>query len=257
MYVMFTVLRKPLSPRDRHIASHPVLMPPTPSSARRCETFALPPLRCELALVRDVLTALVHTIAWTRALGCASARDERCERIDVRYVTCGESAVETKIRERCDAVIQWALRNRGGEADVSVSFYESERSDGASGTSRSGVKGALSAAIGGVMGESKRTAVCWERWRIGLEIFLGEELDEDERARARDALRDQVVGTQRHILSLVNEMKAHVPPVTTSDVVSFPFEITTPIAREDSPGSFGRDMLRRIASLSSTPPSMI
>ncbi|OUS49175.1 hypothetical protein BE221DRAFT_105738 [Ostreococcus tauri] len=215
-------------------------MPPTPSSARRCETFALPPLRCELALVRDVLTALVHTIAWTRALGCASARDERCERIDVRYVTCGESAVETKIRERCDAVIQWALRNRGGEADVSVSFYESERSDGASGTSRSG-----------------RTAVCWERWRIGLEIFLGEELDEDERARARDALRDQVVGTQRHILSLVNEMKAHVPPVTTSDVVSFPFEITTPIAREDSPGSFGRDMLRRIASLSSTPPSMI
>ena len=66
-------------------------------------------------------------------------------------------------------------------------------------------------------------------------------------ARApREALRDQVVGTQRHVLGLVNEMKAHVPPVTTSDVVSFPFEISVPLARDDSPGSFGRDMLKTL-----------
>lgn len=218
------------------------------------ETFALPPIRCELALARDVLTALAHTILWTRALGGTSPREEACERVDARYVTCGDASVDARVRERVDAVVRWALARGGGEADVSVSFYEREREGG---TRRSGASGALSAALGGARG-LKASRECWERWRIGMEIFVGEEVEEEERARARDATRDQLVGTMRHVLSLVNEMKSHVPPVTTSDVVSFPFEITTPIAREESPGSFGRDMLRRLANqMSSVSPSMI
>ena len=221
--------------------------------SRRRETFALPPLRCELSLARDALSALLHTIVWTRALGCCAPRDARCERVDVHYVTCGDATVDQKIEEKINALVRWALRTGGGEADVTVSFYERERD-----APRRG--GALREALSGARGrrdDARAARGHWEQWRIGLEIFRGEELSETERARAREALRDQVVGTQRHVLGLVNEMKAHVPPVTTSDVVSFPFEISVPTAREDSPGSFGRDMLKRLASLGATPPSMI
>jgi len=215
------------------------------------ETFALPPIRCELALARDVVIALAHTIVWTRALGATTPRDASCERLDARYVACGDPAVDARVRERADALVRWALASGGGETEVSVSFYERAREGRTRGR---GVGGGLSAALGPWKGSRE----CWERWRIGLEIFMGDEMEEEERARARDAVRDQLVGTQRHVLSLVNEMKAHVPPVTTSDVVSFPFEITTPIAREDSPGSFGRDMLKRLANhVSSISPSMI
>lgn len=217
------------------------------------EVFALPPLRCELSQVRDVLSALLHTIVFARALGCCAPRDARCERVDVHYVACGDGAVDGKIEEKINALVRWALKTGGGEADVAVSFYERERDKPRRG-------GALREALSG--GRTRREEAraangYWEQWRIGLEIFRGEELDETERARAREALRDQVVGTQRHVLGLVNEMKAHVPPVTTSDVVSFPFEISVPLARDDSPGSFGRDMLKRLASLGATPPSMI
>ena len=131
---------------------------------------------------------------------------------------------------------------------------------GALGAAMSSVSGGgdsfgSSSSGGGMYGG--HTGGFWEQWRIGLEIFRGEELDEEERRRAAEARRDQLVGTQQHILGLVNEMKAHLPPVTTSDVVSFPFEIIVPTVVADSPGSFGRDMLKRLASLSSTPPNML
>ena len=220
----------------RHVAT-------TPRDMNR-EVFALPPLRCELAQARDVLSALLHTIIFTRALGCLTPKEERCERLDVFYVTCGDAKVESKISEKINTLVQWALKTpHAQEADVCVSFYDRKEKQ------RGGISGVLS-------GRREERAY-WEQWRIGLEIFNGEECEEEERARRAEALRDQVVGTQQHILGLVNEMKGHLPAVTTSDVVCFPFEISVPIAHEDSPGSFGRDMLKRLASLSSTPPTMI
>ena len=144
------------------------------------EVFALPPLRCELSQVRDVLSALLHTIVFARALGCCAPRDARCERVDVHYVTCGDGAVDGKIEEKINALVRWALKTGGGEADVAVSFYERERDKPRRG-------GALREALSG--GRTRREEAraangYWEQWRIGLEIFRGEELDETERARA-------------------------------------------------------------------------
>ena len=70
------------------------------------EVFALPPLRCELAQARDVLSALLHTIIFTRALGCLTPKEERCERLDVFYVTCGDTKVENKVSEKINALVQ-------------------------------------------------------------------------------------------------------------------------------------------------------
>jgi len=220
---------------------------------QRREIFSLPPLRCEIAHCRDVLAAIAHTIVFTRALGCGRPRDERGEKLDVHYVACGDAAADGKIRDAANSIVTWALKTGGGEADVTLSFYERDR--GAPTPTRS-LRDALARSSGSWKRDSGASGY-WEQWRIGLEIFRGEELDEEERGRAAEALRDQLVGTQQHILGLVNEMKAHLPPVTTSDVVSFPFEIIVPTVVADSPGSFGRDMLKRLASLSSTPPSML
>ena len=44
----------------------------TRARMRAREVFALPPLRCELSQVRDVLSALLHTIVFARALGCCA-----------------------------------------------------------------------------------------------------------------------------------------------------------------------------------------
>jgi len=220
---------------------------------QRREIFSLPPLRCEIAHCRDVLAAIAHTIVFTRALGCGRPRDERGEKLDVHYVACGDAAADGKIRDAANSIVTWALKTGGGEADVTLSFYERDR--GASTPTRS-LRDALARSSGSWKRDGGASGY-WEQWRIGLEIFRGEELDDEARARASEALRDQVVGTQRHVLSLVNEMKAHVPPVTTSDVLSFPFEITVPVAQTESPGSFGRGILERLASLSSTPPSMM
>jgi autophagy-related protein 101 len=261
----------------------PLKAPHAKATSRRAETFALPPLRCETSQIRDVVSALAHTIVFTRALGCATPREEACARLDARFVACGSAEADKKVKDGIDALVAWALRGKGSggarggveEAEVCVRFYEPN--DGTHGGSAgSGARprtlsGALGAAMSSVSGGGDsfgssssgggmyggHAGGFWEQWRIGLEIFRGEELDEEERGRAAEALRDQLVGTQQHILGLVNEMKAHLPPVTTSDVVSFPFEIIVPTVVADSPGSFGRDMLKRLASLSSTPPNML
>ena len=86
----------------------------TRARMRAREVFALPPLRCELSQVRDVLSALLHTIVFARALGCCAPRDARCERVDVHYVTCGDGAVDGKIEEKINALVRWALKTGGG-----------------------------------------------------------------------------------------------------------------------------------------------
>ena len=54
-------------------------------------------------------------------------------------------------------------------------------------------------------------------------------------------------------MKLVNEKREHIPPVSSSDVVSFPYEITLP---SDTDAPFGLDMFKRVV-LNSTPPAML
>jgi autophagy-related protein 101 len=51
----------------------------------------------------------------------------------------------------------------------------------------------------------------------------------------------------------VNDRREHIPPVVSSEVVCFPYEITLP---SDADGHFGLDMLKRVV-LNSNPPPML
>eukprot|EP00270_Netrium_digitus_P009679 TRINITY_DN2955_c0_g2_i1.p3 TRINITY_DN2955_c0_g2~~TRINITY_DN2955_c0_g2_i1.p3 ORF type:complete len:101 (-),score=46.52 TRINITY_DN2955_c0_g2_i1:165-467(-) len=66
-------------------------------------------------------------------------------------------------------------------------------------------------------------------------------------------LQEQVQEVMLQVLRLVHERSSHIPPVVTSDVAPFPFDISIPTSSSDS-SAFGIDMLKRMLL---TPPPHI
>jgi hypothetical protein len=65
-------------------------------------------------------------------------------------------------------------------------------------------------------------------------------------------LQHTIVAATQHVIGLVNERKDHIPPVVSSEVVSFPYEISLPGESEGALfGSLKRMMLH------ATPPSLV
>ena len=98
--------------------------------------------------------------------------------------------------------------------------------------------------------------VYWEKWRLKLSVvrpgLQGELVDGAARARRHAAAEAGVLRCMERVLELADARKDHLPPVVSSEVVCFPFDITTPSATDSS---FGMDMLKKFVSQS--PPSML
>lgn len=79
--------------------------------------------------------------------------------------------------------------------------------------------------------------------------------DNPEAARLvrHNALEESLQACMLQLLTLVGEKKEHIPPVVSSDVVCFPYEITLP---SESDSHFGLDMFKRVV-LNSSPPAML
>lgn len=207
-----------------------------------CEVFDLaPPLEVEVFEVREVLRILFHTICFHRTLGVVRPQDQDSELFDITYVTCGESGVERVIEERISDFCHWLDKDPRGtrECMVCLSFYEKKQ------------KSAWFS-----KGEER---LHWEQWRVQLAVWRPDPATVetsacgDRRATHHQALQKDVEDKVMQILKYVNEKKDHIPPVVTSGIVSFPFEISLPA---ESESYYGMDMLKRLM-VNTRPPSVL
>eukprot|EP00850_Spirogloea_muscicola_P013744 SM000095S24958 [mRNA] locus=s95:153651:154495:- [translate_table: standard] len=105
----------------------------------------------------------------------------------------------------------------------------------------------------------------WEQWCIHLavvrspeathrldKVLDGTDMLAEERTRRHAALEAAIRETILQILQIIDEKKEHIPPVLSSEVACFPYEITIPSA---SDSAFGMDMFKRM--LQTNPPTML
>ncbi|KAJ3698651.1 hypothetical protein LUZ61_002356 [Rhynchospora tenuis] len=184
-----------------------------------CETCQLKELELDPAEIRDVLRCVLHTIFFHRALGLVRPKDVDCELFEITYVQCGDAELEKKIDEKIEQFVAWSEKHPNRKSQVCLSFYE--------------VKSKQSSWFG-----SKVERQFWENWIVNVNVhpinppkssFLNtrEKVLEETRTRM-SALETSVREILFQIIKFANEKQEHIPPITNSEVVSFPYEITTP-----------------------------
>lgn len=81
--------------------------------------------------------------------------------------------------------------------------------------------------------------VCWEQWVIDVTID-----DEKDKEKSRLKTEKQLREILFSILSVVNNNKDHIPPITTTDATPFPYQIVVPSDNgEETWGSVIKKML--------------
>ncbi|EFJ14139.1 hypothetical protein SELMODRAFT_423950 [Selaginella moellendorffii] len=214
-----------------------------------CEIFHLRELDVEPYQIREVLRCILHTVMFNRALGLVRPHDVDSELFDLTYVQCGDLTFEKKMEEKIDQLIAWVEKHPNKKITVCLSFYETRSKQNA-------------------WFGHKMERLYWEQWYVTLNTTvqqshlrskphhdkLGDALDlmTDERSKRHALLESGLKEVMLQILQQVNEKKDHVPPVTSQDVVSFPYEISIP---SSSDSSFGMDMFKRM--LQTGPPTML
>ncbi|XP_074588348.1 autophagy-related protein 101 [Curcuma longa] len=215
-----------------------------------CETFQLKELVGEPLEIREVLRCLLHTIVFHRALGLVRPKDVECELFELTYVQCGDHELDKKIEEKIDQFIAWVDKHPNKKSQICLSFYE--------------VKNKHPSWFG-----NKTERFYWEQWYINLHVLnpkshtkrhnskaplsTGENTSEEGSSR-RTALESSLREVLFQIISFVNEKKDHIPPVQNSEIISFPYEISTPSASDSSFG-WHADVLKRM--LQTGHPSML
>mmetsp|Transcript_37025 Transcript_37025/g.44771 ORF Transcript_37025/g.44771 Transcript_37025/m.44771 type:complete len:206 (+) Transcript_37025:392-1009(+) len=202
-----------------------------------CEVHELPVLPVENYQIREVLRCLLHTIMFNRALGPVRPREVDSELFDLAYVQCGDANVDRKIEEKIDSLCAWVEKHPGKRATVLLSFYEKR------------YKQAL-------WFSKQEERLYWEQWRMHFDVIQPSALDrhsESTRVQRHAALEEALQGALLNVLRLVNEKKDHIPPVVSSDVVCFPYEIT---GSSDNDSHFGLDMFKRVM-MHTSPPTML
>ncbi|MCO5597968.1 hypothetical protein L7F22_052056 [Adiantum nelumboides] len=211
-----------------------------------CEAFNLYELELEQYQIREVLRCILHTIMFHRALGLVRPKDVDLELFDITYVQCGDRDLERVIEEKIDLFVAWVEKHPNRKGQVCLSFYETRSKPAA-------------------WFSSKVERFHWEQWFVSLSpkasqnksrhgraltVDSGETLLE-ERNKRDAALEASLREVLFQIIQLVNDKKDHIPPVSNSNIVSFPYEISISSL---SDSSFRMDMFKRM--LHTGPPTM-
>ncbi|CAD5182326.1 autophagy-related protein 101-like isoform X1 [Musa acuminata AAA Group] len=215
-----------------------------------CETCQLKELVVEPPEIREVLRCILHTILFHRALGLVRPKDVECELFDITYVQCEDHELEKKIDEKINQFIGWVEKHPNRKSQVCISFYE--------------VKNKHATWFG-----NKIERFYWEQWYINLHIIspkphgkshntkahvvTGENAFEESNSRCA-ALESSLREVLFQIIKFVNEKKDHIPPLQNSEIVSYPYEISTPSSSDSSFG-WHADVLKRM--LQTGHPSML
>ncbi|URE28832.1 hypothetical protein MUK42_18242 [Musa troglodytarum] len=138
-------------------------------------------------------------------------KDVECEHFEITYVRCGDHEIEKKIDEKIDQFVGWVEKHPNRKGQICLSFYE--------------VKNKHATWFG-----SKIERLHWEQWYINLHVLnpKSHENASEESSSRQAALESSLREVLFQIIRFANERKDHIPTVQNSEIISFPYEISTP-----------------------------
>ena len=232
-----------------------------------CEYHDLPLIELEAHQVSEVLRCILHTIIFNRALGAVSPIEVDSELFDLTWVTCGDEAVDKRVESKVADIQTWIRRayntntnkttrpQNSNLLQINLSFFERRHPAGTGWFSR------------------QEQRLYWEQWAIHL--ALQEEFEsrvESARVQRRQALQGQLTTVLTAVITAANKKRDHIPPVVSGIALTFPFDVTldssTLQRKLSAEGSSltgaagsalfgGVDLVRRMLSSSTTPPSVL
>ncbi|KAF9583615.1 hypothetical protein BGW38_009030 [Lunasporangiospora selenospora] len=172
----------------------------------------------ERSLLRDVLSAILHTILFHRVF--ANIRPRDIDILDLTIPIIDDPELDRLVEEKVVAFMRAVDSTPQNKGQIGLMFYE-KRTKRAWFTSSS-------------------SDVCWEQWAITINVVTNS--NEKEMQRSIKSTEKALSSLFLSILRTVNERKDHIPPITTSDGNPFPYQIVISNA-SDTWGSMFKRML--------------
>lgn len=214
--------------------------------------------------MREIVCSVLHTVLFGRALGPVRPKDVLCNTLDVTYVHCGDKGVQREVDDRAEQLVSYLQRRRG----VSAAGVGVSGADGGGGAPLFRVVVTVSFYEKKVKQNwftKQQEKKYWEQWRVPIAVtdmarpgpavekgkygVNGGDMTDVEAVLRRGTTRSQLQHCLLTAAGLLSEHRDHIPPVCSSDALSFPVEILIPCDSEPGYGSF--DMLKKM--LHSTP----
>jgi len=162
--------------------------------------------------IKDVVKGILHTIFFHRYF--PSIRPSTIEVLDLTLPFVTDPDLETLISTRVHQLVRQLSSttspNSSVRGQIGVQFFEKRRRKA----------GGLGWFTGGAKQEEE---ICWEKWR--LEVTLATPKTESERTKVTKAMGMTLQRTALKIVGIVNQHKDHIPPITTSEMNPFPYQI--------------------------------
>ncbi|KAL8754785.1 MAG: hypothetical protein Q9199_004085 [Rusavskia elegans] len=162
--------------------------------------------------VADIVRGILHTIFFHRYF--PSMRPSTLDVLDLTLPVVADPELETLIETRVGQLVRQlsstSSPSGGSRGELGVRFFEKRRRKGGLG--------------GWLTGTAKsEEEICWEVWK--LKITLTTPRTETERMTLLRAEAPALQRTAMTIVKIVNRDKDHIPPITTSEMNPFPYEI--------------------------------
>jgi hypothetical protein len=163
------------------------------------QQISIDELEVHLSQLKEVLQSILQSILFVRAFGFVKPCEMHVEFLDLYYVKCDDKAVDVKVEEKIDEFCASFAKRKTNKGQIVLSFYEKKQKN---------------------KFFSKYDLVCWEQWIVHISLTNS--------TSKTNNLEQELKGKLLYINNIVNENKAHIPPITTKDVTPFPFEISIP-----------------------------
>jgi len=161
--------------------------------------------------VKDIVRGILHTIFFHRYF--PSIRPSSLEVLDLTLPLVTDPELETLIDTRAGQLIRQLSSttspNSSVRGQLGVQFFEKKRRKGGG--------------LGWFGGGKAEEEICWEVWT--LEVTLAMPRTEAERTKVLKAMEMTLQKTALKIVTIVNQHKDHIPPITTSETNPFPYQI--------------------------------
>ncbi|CAO1604012.1 hypothetical protein XANCAGTX0491_007584 [Xanthoria calcicola] len=172
--------------------------------------------------VADIVRGILHTIFFHRYF--PSMRPSSLDVLGLTLPVVADPELQTLIETRVGQLVRQlsstSSPSGGSRGELGVRFFEKRRRKGG---------------LGGWLTSTARSEeeVCWEVWK--LKFTLTTPRTETERTALLRAEAPALQKTAMTIVKIVNRDKDHIPPITTSEMNPFPYEILlNPRAESDA-----------------------
>ncbi|KAI9741889.1 MAG: hypothetical protein M1834_000278 [Cirrosporium novae-zelandiae] len=164
--------------------------------------------------VKDVVKGILHTIFFHRYF--PPLRPKSIDILDLTLPLVDDAELETLIDARTTTLIRMLSSTNSPNSSVrgriAVQLFEKRRRKA----------GGWNLGFGG-LGQKAEEEICWEIWSV--DVTLATPKTETERIKVRKAMEMMLQKAVFKIITIVNNDKDHIPPITTSETNPFPYRI--------------------------------